>query len=92
MPFWDVKVREHYFDGMHISSFNINIHEHIRTGYQRAGPLPGMGFVKRGSLTTTVYSGGGPRRFTAGQHNVFMNLLHGHKHRNARAAKLLKYC
>jgi AraC-like DNA-binding protein len=73
MPFWDVKVREHYFDGMHISSLNINIHEHIRLVTNEQGPLPGMGFVKRGSLTTTAYSGGGPRRFTAGQHNVFMN-------------------
>lgn len=73
MPFWDVKVREHYFDGMHISSFNINIHEHVRLVTNEQGPLPGMGFVKRGNLTTTAYSGGGPRRFTAGQHNVFMN-------------------
>ena len=73
MPFWDVKVREHYFDGMHISSFNINVYEDIRLATNEQGPLPGMGFVKRGNLTTTAYSGGGPRRFTAGQHNVFMN-------------------
>ncbi|WP_162946181.1 helix-turn-helix transcriptional regulator [Chitinophaga barathri] len=73
MPFWDVRVRDHFFDGMHISFFNINIYEHIRLTTNEQAPLPGMGFLKQGCLTTTPYSGGGPRTFTARQHNVFMN-------------------
>ncbi|MBO9153999.1 helix-turn-helix transcriptional regulator [Chitinophaga sp. GCM10012297] len=72
-PFWNVRLREHFFDGMMISSLNIEVFEHIVLSTSQQAPLPGMGFVKQGHLVTTAHSGGGPRKFAPRQHNIFIN-------------------
>lgn len=72
-PFWDLRLREHFFDGMMISSLSIDVWEHLVLTTNQQAPLPGMAFVKQGHLVTTAHSGGGPRKFTARQHNIFIN-------------------
>ncbi len=72
-PFWDLRLRQYQADGIQITACKAEVYEPIRITTSREQPMPGMVVMQRGEVTTTAFSGGGPRRYRAHQHNFFVN-------------------
>nr|WP_295872428.1 AraC family transcriptional regulator [uncultured Chitinophaga sp.] len=72
-PFWDISLRQHYYEGIHVAQCAINVHQDIHVISGMDAPIPGMVFVQQGKITAKGHDSGLTHRFTEGQHNFFRN-------------------
>ncbi|NML40593.1 helix-turn-helix transcriptional regulator [Chitinophaga sp. G-6-1-13] len=73
LPFWDIDLQQHYYDGIHVAHCNINVREDLYVTSGPDAPIPGMVFVQQGKIAATGHDSRVTHSFAQGQHNFFRN-------------------
>jgi AraC family transcriptional activator of pyochelin receptor len=72
-PFWELRFRQFYSDGIHIGFCNGDVHEELHVSTIEQGPMPGIAFLQQGDIVTTAHGEKKAQHFTSGQHNILLN-------------------
>lgn len=72
-PFWDVRFRQFYSDGIHFGYCNVDVHEELHVSTVEQAPMPCIAFLQRGDIVTRPHGEDKPQYFTSGEHNIFLN-------------------
>ncbi|RBL89576.1 helix-turn-helix transcriptional regulator [Chitinophaga flava] len=73
LPFWDIRYRQHYSDGIHVGHCTLNVHQDIKVNSGLDTPIPGLVFLQQGRITTTAHNSNTTHQFTPGQHSLLPN-------------------
>lgn len=72
-PFWDVRFRQFYSDGIHIGYCNVDVHEELHVSTVKQAPMPCIAFLQQGDIVTKAHGEGKAQHFTSGEHNILLN-------------------